>query len=146
MSPHPTSWRSILILSFHQRLRLPSGLFTSCFPTKTLYTPLLFPIHATFPVHLIFLDLITRTTFGEEYRSLGSLLCNFLYYIFIIILSSTEQSSSWHADSPSASQKIPRILCNSKVRYRTDNSPPPVPILSLSIQSTLNVPFLEDPF
>ena len=32
--PHPTSWRSILILSTHLRLCLPCGLFPSCFPTK----------------------------------------------------------------------------------------------------------------
>ena len=37
--PHPTSWRSILILSTHLRLGLPSGLFPSGFPNKTLYTP-----------------------------------------------------------------------------------------------------------
>ena len=41
--PHPTSWRSILILSTHLRLGLPSRLFPSGFPTKTLYTPL--PTH-----------------------------------------------------------------------------------------------------
>ena len=37
--PHPTSWRSILILSTHLPLGLPSGLFPSGFPTKNLYTP-----------------------------------------------------------------------------------------------------------
>jgi hypothetical protein len=36
---HPTSWRSVLILYTHLRLGLPSNLFPSGFPTKTLYTP-----------------------------------------------------------------------------------------------------------
>ena len=37
--PHPTSWRSILILSTHLRLRLLIGFLPSGFPSKTLYTP-----------------------------------------------------------------------------------------------------------
>ena len=70
--PHSTSWRSILILSSHLWLGLPSGLFPSGLPTKTLYTRLLSPIRATCPTHLILRDSITRTIFGEQYRSLSS--------------------------------------------------------------------------
>ena len=80
--PHnPTSWRSILILSSHLRLGLPSCLFPSCFPTKTLYTPLLSPMHTTCPAYIIRLVLNTRTILGEQYRSLSSSLCSFLHLV-----------------------------------------------------------------
>jgi len=75
----PTSWRSILILSTHLRLCLPSGLFPSDFSTKTLHNPLSSPILATCPAHLILLDLITHTILGEEYKSFSSSLCNLLH-------------------------------------------------------------------
>ena len=81
-SPYPhisLFWRSVLILSFHLRLGLPSGLFPSGFPTKYLYTPLFSPIRATCPTHFILLEFNTRTIFGEQYRSLSSSLCSFLH-------------------------------------------------------------------
>jgi len=55
--PHPNSWRSILILSSHLCLCVPSGLFPSDFTTKTLYAP--FP--STCPALHILLDLITES-------------------------------------------------------------------------------------
>ena len=67
-APHPTSWISILILSSYLGLGLPSGLFPTGFLTKTLHAPILSPIHATYPAHLILLELITWIIFGE-YRS-----------------------------------------------------------------------------
>ena len=70
----PTSHllRSILILSTHLRLGLPSVLLPSGFPTNTLYTPLSSPISATYPAHIILLHFITRTILGEEYKSFSS--------------------------------------------------------------------------
>jgi hypothetical protein len=56
-SPHPTATRSILILSTHLRLGLPSGLFPSGFPTNNLYAFLFSPISDTYLAHLI---LITK--------------------------------------------------------------------------------------
>ena len=78
-TPHPTLWSSILILSSHRRLGLPSGLFPSGFPTKTLYTPLVSPTRTTCPARLILLVVIIRKIFGEQYRSLSSSLCSFLH-------------------------------------------------------------------
>jgi len=62
--------KSILIFSSHLRLGVPSGLFPSGFFTKTHYTrtPLLSPVRAKCPAHIL-LDFISRTIFGEEYRS-----------------------------------------------------------------------------
>ena len=50
--PRHTSWISILILSSHLCLGLPSGLYPSGLHTKTLSAPLLSPKSATGPVIL----------------------------------------------------------------------------------------------
>ena len=72
MPLHPTTWRSILILSFHLRLVLPSGsLFPTGLSTKTLYTTHLSPMRVTCTAHLIILDLITKKIFvrSTEYNA-----------------------------------------------------------------------------
>ena len=81
--PHPTSWRSILILSTHLRLGLHSGLFPFGFPPKTLYTPLSSPIRATCPAQFF----LECEMFGQ----------NFLEKIKTGILCSTFFFSDYHA-------------------------------------------------
>jgi hypothetical protein len=77
--PHPSSWRSIVILSSHLRLGLPRGsLFLRFHQQNPLHTSP-FPIRATWPAHLNLLDFITRTILGKEYRQFSSSLCNFLH-------------------------------------------------------------------
>jgi hypothetical protein len=49
------------------------------FPHQPLYAPFLSHIRATCLAHLISLDLITLTTFGDQYRSQSSPLCSPLH-------------------------------------------------------------------
>ena len=94
-SPYHISWRFILILSYHLRLGLPSCLFPAGFPTKALYTPLIYPIHATsYPAYLNRLYLIIQIIFGEEYRSLNSSLCCLLHSPFTLHQSIYAQNSN----------------------------------------------------
>jgi hypothetical protein len=69
--------RSILILSTHICLGLPSGLLPSRFPTHILYL-FLFSIRATCPAHIFLLAVIILITLGEQYKR-NSSLCSFLH-------------------------------------------------------------------
>jgi hypothetical protein len=63
MSPCPTSWRSILMLSSHVRLGLQVLSFSQFFQNHEYASHR--PIRATYPSHLIIIDLITRTMLGK---------------------------------------------------------------------------------
>ena len=58
-----------------------------------------------------------------------------------------EHSPTWETNWFSASEEIPRIIWNPKVRYRIHNSPQPVPIQSqLDPVHNPHTLLLEDPF
>jgi hypothetical protein len=52
-----------LILSIHLRQRITTVVILSRFFTKMLYAPVLSPLHATYPTHLILLYFISRIVF-----------------------------------------------------------------------------------
>ena len=110
--PLPTSWRSILILSSHLLLGLPSGLFPSVFHTKILYTPLLSPTRATCPAHLILLDFITQPILGEQYRSFRSSLCSFLHFPLTSSLLGPNILLNTYFQTPSAIHNTQSSLFN----------------------------------
>ena len=69
--PHPTSCRSILILSTHLSLGHSSGLFPSGFPTKTLYLNAIrcgVPVmKITFIYHNVSLQILPNTSFNIRF-------------------------------------------------------------------------------
>ena len=82
---HPVPTTPSHFLKIHLNIILPS---TSWSPqwSLSLRFPHQNPVHTSpflhtchMPAHLIFLDFITRTILGDQYRSLSSSLCNFLH-------------------------------------------------------------------
>jgi hypothetical protein len=65
--------------------------YTSSLP-HTCYTP----------THLILLELITQTIFGEQYRSLSSSLCSFLHSPVTLSLLGPKISLAPYSQTPSA--------------------------------------------
>jgi len=76
--PHHTSWRSIFYHPTNTWVFQVAS-FPQIAPPKPCIRLSSPPIRATWPAHLILLDLITRTLLGEQYRSLSSSMCNFLH-------------------------------------------------------------------
>jgi hypothetical protein len=73
---HSIILRSISILSFHPRPCLPCGLFTPCFPTRSLCAFVISPMRAACPAISSSLILITLRIFGtcfDEWRVLYDL-------------------------------------------------------------------------
>ena len=106
---HPTSWRSILILSSHLLLGLPSCLFPSGFL-----------VGATYPAHLILLDFVTRTIFGEQYRSLSYSLCSFLHSPVTSSLLCPMFSSTPYSQTPSTS--VPPSVWTNKGKWQLETA------------------------
>ena len=113
---HPTSWKSILLLSSHLRL----GLSNSLFPSKPCIH--LSPLRATWSTHLILLHFIARKIFGEHYRSLSSSLCNFLHSPVIsslldpnILYRTLFSNTLSLASSPNMSDQVPHPHTTGKI-------------------------------
>ena len=72
-------------LQIHLNIILPSAprslqlSLSLRFPNQNPVHASPYPIRATCPAYLILLDIITRKILGEQYRSLSSSLCSFLY-------------------------------------------------------------------
>ena len=83
--PNPVHIPTSHLLEIHPNIIHPSTLRSLQWSLSLRFLhqdpihPLSSPIRATCPAHLIFLDFITRTILGEDYRSFSSSLCSLLH-------------------------------------------------------------------
>jgi hypothetical protein len=101
-------FHSILMLSIHLRLGLPSGLFSSGFSMNNPYTFLLSPIRFSCPAYLILLDLIILIILGEEYKS-----CSYSLWSFSTMYPIDGYHSPFHRKnvySPAGTVPLPSHL------------------------------------
>ena len=83
--PHPTSWRSFLILSSHLRLGLPSGLFTSGFATKTFICLSSLP----YALHVLPISFFSILSPGVVYKMTVEFWNNYFWTTYNFIRKST---------------------------------------------------------
>ena len=98
--PNPTSWKSFLILSSHL-VWVFQVTFSLRFPHQKPVRTSSFSTRATYPTYFILLDLITRIMFGDEYVSLNTSLCSFIYFAITLSLLGPICSSLPYSQTPS---------------------------------------------
>ena len=101
------------ILSYHLLLSLPSGPFPQILHQNP-YAPFLSPTHATCPLYLILLDLITLIIFREQCRAQSSSLCSLFKSLVSsslfgpnIFLSTLTSNNLSHSFSINVTDQVP---------------------------------------